>query len=280
MKSEPGVQEDVSVWRFLLLQVLRIMRQFMTHSNQASRALSAHPQDLAATKVAPTLPVAPPYQVLRSRRKTMVIHVRHARVEVRAPHFVSDREIERFVENHREWIQRQLDRKAQQDAQRLDLREAGSIFYKGHSLRVRLQRATRESIEVTDTEFVLFCRNTSGTGPERALQRCLLAQAQALLPARSRALAQYLGVGDKLREVVFRKTKTKWGHCTASGRIQFNWLIMLAPDAIVDYMICHEVCHLHQMNHSARFWSLVESVCPDYRTYVKWLRKHEHRLWL
>lgn len=253
------------------------MRQFMTHSNQPPKALTAHPQD-AAAKVA-TTPVVE-YQVVRSRRKTMVIHVRHEKVEVRAPLFVSEREIGRFVDSHREWIQRQLNRKAQQDAQRLDLSDGGSIFYKGRTLRVRLLRATRESIETTESEFVLFCRDPSGAGPGRALQRCLLAQAQAVLPARTRALADYLGVGDKLREVVFRKTKTKWGHCTSSGRIQFNWLIMLAPDAIVDYMICHEVSHLRVMNHSAQFWALVASVCPDYRTYVKWLRKHEHRLWL
>src|SRR5690606_23710810 len=160
--------------------------------------------------------------------------------------------------------QRKLDQKARQDAQRLDLRDGGSIFYKGRNLRVRLLRSTRESIETTDSEFHLHCRSTQGLGPTKALQRCLLVQAAAVLPARTRALADYLGVGGKLKDVVFRKTKTKWGHCTASGRIQFNWLIMLAPDAIIDYMICHEVSHLRVMNHSAQFWGLVASVCPDY----------------
>ena len=114
----------------------------------------------------------------------------------------------------------------------------------------------------------------------RILQRWLLTQARLLLPGRTQALANYLQVGTRLKEVVFRKTKTKWGHCTSSGRIQFNWLIMMAPDAVIDYMIAHEVSHLLHMNHSKRFWNLVESVCPDYRTYVKWLKKHEHRLWL
>lgn len=225
-----------------------------------------------------TLPFG--YEVLRSKRKTMVVHVRHQQVQVRAPKFVSDKDIREFVLAHQQWIVSKLDQKAGQDAQRLDLRDGGQIFYKGRSLRVCIVQSSQESIVTSDSEFRIATRIASEAGAAKTLQRWLIAQAKAVLPARTRALAAHFKVESRLQEVAFRKTKTKWGHCTSTGRIQFNWLIMLAPDAIIDYMICHEVSHLLVMNHSAKFWSLVATVCPDYRSYVKWLRKHEHRLWL
>lgn len=210
----------------------------------------------------------------------MVVHVRHGSVEVRAPLFVSDDQIKGFVARHAQWILRKLEYKAGQEAQRLALVNGGSIYYKARTLKICFVADSRDDIVVTDKEFRVHGRRLNAETAARILQRWLLVQARTLLPARTQALANYLKVGTKLKEVVFRKTKTKWGHCTSSGRIQFNWLIMMAPDAVIDYMIAHEVSHLLHMNHSKRFWCLVESVCPDYRAYVKWLKKHEHRLWI
>lgn len=253
------------------------MRQFMTHSNQADQY--AHSADGMPPQGASTeLPYT--YTIVRARRKTMVVHVRHDSVQVRAPLFVSDAQIKDFVARHTQWILRKLEHKAGQEAQRLALIDGGNIFYKARSLKVRFVTDARDDIVVTDKEFRIHGRRLNPEAAARILQRWLLMQARALLPGRTHALASYLQVGTKLKEVVFRKTKTKWGHCTSSGRIQFNWLIMMAPDAVIDYMIAHEVSHLLHMNHSKRFWSLVESVCPDYRAYVKWLKKHEHRLWI
>lgn len=248
------------------------MRQFMTHSNK----------DLSRQPAVDTRQASVPFvcNVIRSKRRTMVIHVRHDSVEARVPMFVTSIQVQAFIDKHRDWIIGKLEHKAAQEAQLLTLKDGGTIYYKGKTHTVRFIEDSRDEIVISGTEFRFYGRRMTEASAARALQRWLLAQARAVLPQRTRALADYLQAGPRLKEVVFRKTKTKWGHCTASGRIQFNWLIMLAPDAIIDYMICHEVCHLLQMNHSRKFWSLVESVCPDYRIYVKWLRKHEHRLWL
>lgn len=250
----------------------------MTHSNHTPSSLSNH--DLQGTQAQYPDSLTFDYSIARAKRKTMVIHVRHASVEVRAPLFVSAREIREFVIRHSAWVVKKLAEKAGQDAQRLTLTDGGNIFYKARSLTVRYIADSREGIVITESDFCIHGRRLTDEIAARILQRWLLLQARTMLTVRTKALAGYLQAGDRLKEVVFRKTKTKWGHCTSSGRIQFNWLIMLAPDAIIDYMICHEVSHLLHMNHSRRFWAVVESVCPDYRVYVKWLKKHEHRLWL
>ena len=254
------------------------MRQFMTHSNKPYIALTANTQATSSKLANALVPFA--YQIVRSRRKTMVVHVQHDEVQVRAPLFVSDKQIADFVSKHQHWVLQKLAEKAQQNSQRLRLQDQAIIFYKGRSLRLRLVQRSNEAVIVTSTEFHIYAKRIDERSAAAVLQRWLVAQAKEVLPQRTRALAAHLDAESKLKEVVFRKTKSKWGHCTASGKIQFNWLIMLAPDAIIDYMICHEVSHLLVMNHSAKFWALVESVCPDYRIYVRWLRKHEHRLWI
>lgn len=220
------------------------------------------------------------YTVVRGRRKTMAVLVRHKTVEVRVPLFVSQAQIQDFVSAHVPWILRKLAHKAQQDAQRPDLRDGGSLHYKARNLRVGFVSAVAEHVDVTADEIRIHGPALTPERAARVLQRWLLTQAREQLPVRTRALAEYLQLGGRLKEVVFRRTRSKWGHCTSGGRIQYNWLIMLAPDAVIDYMICHEVCHLRHMNHSPQYWALVESVCPDHRRYVRWLRTHEHRIWL
>jgi predicted metal-dependent hydrolase len=224
-------------------------------------------------------PLSVAYNVVRSRRKTMVVHVRHQSVEVRAPYAVGAQQIQTFVSAHLPWIKRKLEQKAGQHREQADISNGGAIYFKGRQLNVRFVPTPFESVQLLADELQICGKDLSPEAARRVLQRWLMKQAADTLPGRTRALAKYFNVEHRLQEVVFRKTRTKWGHCTSSGRIQFNWLIMLAPDGVIDYMISHEVCHLLHMNHSRAFWQLLQSVCPDYRTYVTWLRKHEHRLW-
>jgi predicted metal-dependent hydrolase len=74
--------------------------------------------------------------------------------------------------------------------------------------------------------------------------------------------------------LVIRGQRTRWASCARSGTMSFNWRLLLAPEAVLEYVICHEVCHLSVMDHSPRFWALVARRCPDYRAHVRWLRTH------
>lgn len=239
--------------------------------------LNQRPQTDEETLTVDGLPL--PCQLVRSRRKSLAVHVRHDRIEVRAPLRIARREILQFLSRHQAWVCRKHHEKVQRAAEHLALVDGSEILYKARSLTLRLQQASHSGVVVSASELTI-------RGPDLAPEKVagifkdwLQTQAKAWLPARTRALAEHLGVGAKLTDVVFRKTKSKWGHCTAQGRIQYNWLIMLAPDGVIDYMICHEVCHLLHMNHSPAYWQAVASVCPDYQRYVGWLKRHEHRLW-
>lgn len=71
-----------------------------------------------------------------------------------------------------------------------------------------------------------------------------------------------------------RGQRGRWASCAPSGAMSFNWRLLLAPEAVLDYVVWHEVCHLEVMDHSPRFWSLVARRCPDWRAHVGWLRQN------
>ena len=79
-------------------------------------------------------------------------------------------------------------------------------------------------------------------------------------------------IGVDYGKITIRQQKTRWGSCTSEGNLNFNWLLMLAPPEILDYVVVHELCHRKEMNHSAAFWREVEHILPDYRERKKWLK--------
>lgn len=83
-------------------------------------------------------------------------------------------------------------------------------------------------------------------------------------------------LGVSVGRVTIRCQRTKWGSCSAKGNLNFNCLLMLCPPEVRDFVVVHELCHRKELNHSARFWKLVESVMPDYRERQSWMREHEH----
>lgn len=84
--------------------------------------------------------------------------------------------------------------------------------------------------------------------------------------------------GFRYNRVFFKDQKTRWGSCSSEGNLNFNWRLILAPRKILDYVVVHELCHLKYMDHSAKFWKLVEKQIPDYQECKKWLRENHYRL--
>lgn len=78
--------------------------------------------------------------------------------------------------------------------------------------------------------------------------------------------------------ITIRNQKTRWGSCSAKKNLNFNCLLMLAPDEVVDYVVVHELCHLIEMNHSKKFWAQVEQVMPDYKKHKQWLKDHGNEI--
>ena len=80
--------------------------------------------------------------------------------------------------------------------------------------------------------------------------------------------------GTSYTGLTIRGQRTRWASCSSTGGMSFNWRLLLAPEAVLDYVIEHEVCHLEVMDHSPRFWRLLESRVPDWRDHARWLRRY------
>lgn len=97
-------------------------------------------------------------------------------------------------------------------------------------------------------------------------------QALVIFPQKVKYYAEILNVS--YGRITIRSQKTRWGSCSAKGNLNFNCLLMLAPDKVQDYVVVHELCHRLEMNHSAAFWAQVERIMPDYKKYQDWLKKN------
>ena len=106
--------------------------------------------------------------------------------------------------------------------------------------------------------------------------RKLVRLAKDIIPVKVSYYARLMGVS--YGRITIRMQKTRWGSCSYEGNLNFNCLLMMAPPEVLDYVVVHELCHRLEMNHSARFWSQVEKVLPDYKVPRKWLKEHGNRL--
>jgi predicted metal-dependent hydrolase len=85
-------------------------------------------------------------------------------------------------------------------------------------------------------------------------------------------------IDRELARVGVRDTKSRWGSCSAKGALSFSWRLVLMPEAVIDYVVAHEVAHLAEMNHGPRFWRLVRTLVPDTAMPRAWLRRHRGEL--
>ena len=102
--------------------------------------------------------------------------------------------------------------------------------------------------------------------------RNLAAKALQIIPERVKYYAAIIGVD--YGNITIRNQRTRWGSCSSKGNLNFNCLLMLLPDEIIDSVVVHELCHLKHMNHSPQFYAEVEKVFPDYKRCHRWLKEN------
>jgi len=132
-----------------------------------------------------------------------------------------------------------------------------------------VSRANRELVRAGN-EFIPVADSAADLRPE--IERHLRALATKELPARTLEFAALHQLS--VQRVTVRAQRSRWGSCSFKGVISLNWRLIQTPPFVQDYIILHELMHLRQMNHSARFWREVEQVCPDYRTAKLWLKEN------
>lgn len=215
-------------------------------------------------------------QLQRSaRRRSIGIKVHRGEVTVTAPVRASLAEIRAFVTQKTRWITKHLELQRHSIAQQpaLTLVPGAELPFLGEVLQLAAAGPAVGVVREGDRLLI----GTDAVLYKAKIARWLAGQAQAYLPGRIKIFAPQLGVEPCGFSVRFYKSR--WGSCNRRGELQFNWLLMMAPPVVVDYVVAHELAHLRHFNHSPAFWQLVASVMPDYASHRAWLRQQTLLTW-
>jgi len=215
------------------------------------------------------------YFITRSRRKTAAIYVRNGEVEVRTPLRMPKKEIDRFVREKEEWILKNL---AKQQAQ-AEKKESftvdygGAILFRGNAYPIAQCNETHAGFD--GRQFHM----PPGLSPAQIKATCIKLYkilAKAHISQRVAFFARQMGTTPTTVKV--NSAMKRWGSCSSRKSLNFSWRLIMADDAIIDYVVVHELAHIKQMNHSAQFWAIVEGVLPNFRERKRKLKDLQTRL--
>jgi predicted metal-dependent hydrolase len=206
----------------------------------------------------------------QARRYTLRIHSVTRDVVLTMPPRGSLKQARAFAQKHGGWIAARLGRLPEA----LAFTHGNVVPLRGLDHRIVHKRGWRGTVwvEVGGDCERLLC--VAGEEPHvaRRISDFLKREAKIDLEAASRRAADALGV--RIKRVSIRDQSSRWGSCSTTGGLSYSWRLILAPRFVLDYLVAHEVAHLLEMNHSPRFWRLVEKVCPDVARAKVWLDAH------
>ena len=234
------------------------------------------------------------------RRRISMVHQLTGRVRLTCPKSLREAQLIEFLERHIDWMKSNL---AQFDSIRSkhppkQYQQNEQFMFMGRMLTLALLPGGRRGdAEIQGDRLIVYLPTIGrhATAPLRVLhdvsnalpdpvsklraavvEKLVLAfyekQGRKVLAERVRYFALKMGLHPSA--VSFRSQKTRWGSCTAKGKISLNWRLIFAPPATLDYVVIHELSHLRHHNHSTAFWNLVGSQCADFAAHKRWLREH------
>lgn len=214
------------------------------------------------------------FDVMKSKRKSLSIAIQtDGNLLVKAPFFMSDDEIVKWVKTKTGWIVRQrakiLEQQQQNPPKQYETGEKFLYLGQEYELEVRISTGRAGMVGIADDKMILFTKTADSAVVQKILTDWYDKQAKTIIPKRVRYYAAQMG--ESYGNITIKNQKKRWGSCSSARNLNFNRRLVMAPQEVLDYVIVHELCHLRQMNHSNAFWQEVELVLPDYKMHKKWL---------
>ena len=205
------------------------------------------------------------YRLIRARRRTIGMEVDLSGLTVRAPRWVTMSEIEEALHERAQWIVRARHSASarRRDVMPREWKSGAPILYRGRELSLEVFPARRSRIAPDLFNLtVLHPRAQDESEVAQLVGSWLRDEAWTLVAPRAAVYAQKL---DREAPVLrLSNARSEWGSCNARGEIRLNWRLVQLPPALAEYVVAHEVAHLIELNHSPRFWALVEELMPGH----------------
>ena len=215
------------------------------------------------------------YTLVRSKRKTVALYIRNGGVEVRAPLKTPVCDIERFILSKEKWIADKLaDSKEQSERRKsFTINYGDTIMLHGKQYPLKAVDGNRAGFD--GESFFL------PPGLSANLIKTLSIKTYRMLAKKDMTMRVYtfsIRMRSYPSSVKITGARTRWGSCSTNKSVNFSWRLLMADEEVIDYVVVHELAHLKEMNHSARFWKIVEGVLPDYRDRKKRLLELQKKL--
>lgn len=209
------------------------------------------------------------YQLIRSKRKTLSLQInRQAQLVIRAPQRLSVKKIEDFIEQKSSWIEQKMALTNAKKLTKPNYTENEKFLYLGNLYPFKVK--DKSNLTFNGVCFYADCINR---------ENLLAWYKSAFKPIALPRLDYYAKTYQLNYQKVRLKTqKTLWGSCSSVNNINLNYLLIMSPISVIDYVIVHELCHTVHKNHSKNFWNLVAQILPNYKTSKRWLQDNGHRL--
>lgn len=221
-------------------------------------------------------------EVIRTTRiKTADIRVEEGVVYIVVPSGISLEKINQVLKSKHRWIVQKLavQRQIMPPSNRKYV-SGESVPYLGRNYRLKVEMNHFKPAKLTNGRLVVTVPQDAGPNQANMVRNSVIRwykrHAEEKLSEKVARYSKLMGVEPK--SIGIKTFKSRWGSCLKSGHIDFNWLVMMAPNRVVDYVVIHELCHLRHYNHSSSFWNEVARQMPNYEEYRDWLRNNAHSL--
>lgn len=224
------------------------------------------------------------YMVRFSKRsKRARIKVDGEGVEVVLPEHATADHAERMMREYADWILKKIflfDEIKKRQSNRVQTVGEKNLLLHGKPVKIIYSSSpipgVRGKIVIGPDRITMPSNGYSKPQAAAFLQRTLKEQARKEINNLAEQFSQKMGT--PYVRLTIRDQRTRWGACSARKSLSFNWRLVMAPPEVAEYVIIHELAHLIEMNHSIRFWKVVEKYCPDYKKRRLWLKRNGHLL--
>lgn len=213
-------------------------------------------------------------KIIRSRRRTIALTITaDATLVVRAPLRVTLEYIQDLVWQKRLWISKKQKLMSQnrETAQVKNFVDDEEFLYLGQTYKLK----TTDDHDITITDALYFPKKYQATASKQ-LTLWYKDQARKIITERVNYYAQL--TGWCYRSITINQACTRWGSCGSSNSLNFTWKLVMAPLEVIDYVVVHEMAHLVEKNHSAKFWQQVKNILPNYQEHRQWLKDNGRKL--